>query len=143
MTRSKPIIVAGVLALGASLYAQAVRLDGKWEVKVEMQMAGMNMPPQTLTQCVTPKQAIDPQHALPPTGRGGPNDCKISDYKTEGPKVSWKMTCAGATPMSGASEFVYGADSYTGTMNMNVERGGAPMAMAMKYTGKRLGDCTK
>jgi hypothetical protein len=44
---------------------------------------------------------------------------------------------------SGTGEFVYTDDAYTGQMVMNVERGGQPMAMTMKYTGKRLGDCTK
>jgi hypothetical protein len=136
MTRSKTLIVAGLLAVGVSLYAQAVRLDGKWEVKVEMQMAGMTMPAQTLTQCVTPKQAVDPQHALPPTGRGGPNDCKISDYKTEGNKVSWTMTCS---QMTGSGEFIYSGEMYVGTMRMSMQGQEA----TMKYAGKRLGDCNE
>ena len=34
-------------------------------------------------------------------------------------------------------------DTYTGTMKMDMARGGQPMAVTMKYNGKRLGDCTK
>ena len=76
--------------------------------------------------------------------RGGPApDCKVSDYKTVGNKVTWSMSCTGAAAASGTGEFVYTDDAYTGQMVMNVERGGQPMAVTMKYNGKRLGDCTK
>jgi hypothetical protein len=48
------------------LFAQGpVRRDGRWDVKMEMQMAGMTMPPQTLTQCVTKEEAADPQKGMP------------------------------------------------------------------------------
>jgi hypothetical protein len=132
--------VAGVLLLGVSLFAQGPRRDGQWEIKMEMQMAGMTMPGQTVTQCITPDQAKDPQKALPPTGRGGRggDDCKISDYKVDGNKVTWSMTCE-RQKMSGTGEFVYAGETYTGTMKMNAQG----QDMTMKMTGKRLGDCTQ
>jgi len=132
-------IAAGVLVLGVSILAQGPRRDGRWEVKVEMQMAGMTMPAQTMTQCVTPKQAADPQSVLPPSGRGrgrgGPDNCKVNDHKTEGNKVSWTMAC---TDMTGTGELLYSGDTYTGTMKMTMQG----QEMTMKYSGKRLGDCT-
>lgn len=125
----------------AAVVAQAPRQDGRWEVKMEMSMPGMpaNMPPITTTQCITPEEAADPQKAMPQGGRGGQNDCKVSDHKVVGNKVTWTMKCEGAQPMTGTGEFVYAGDSYTGTMKM--DSGGG--TMAIKYTGKRLGDCTK
>jgi len=42
--------------------------------------------------------------------------------------------------MTGTGEFVYNTDTYTGVMKMQVADQGT---MTMKYTGKRLGDCTK
>ena len=45
--RARP--VAAALALGGSLFAQGPRRDGKWEVKMEMTMAGMNLPAQSVT----------------------------------------------------------------------------------------------
>jgi hypothetical protein len=151
------VICAGVLAIltaaSVSMLAQGgPRRDGNWDVTVEMDMPGMpqgmSMPPMKMTQCITPQEAADPAKALPqrPAGRGGaanPNDCKVSDYKADGNKVTWSMKCEGAQPMTGTGEMVYGPDSYTGTMKMDMARGGQPMAMTMKYTGKRLGDCTK
>ena len=134
------LMVAGVMALAVSLLAQGPRRDGNWEVKMEMQMAGMSMPPQTVTQCVTAEEAADPQKALPQAGGRGGNasDCKISDQKIEGNKVTWKMTCE-REQMSGAGEIVYAGETYAGTMKINAQG----QEMTMKYSAKRLGDCTK
>jgi hypothetical protein len=135
------LLVAGSLA--ALVAAQGPRRDGEWEVKVEMNMPGMpaGMPPNTIKQCITPAEASDPQKAMPPQGRGrGNSNCKISDYKSEGNTVSWSMACEGAQPMTGKGQFVYAQDAYTGTMTMDMQGRGT---MTMKYTGKRLGDCTK
>jgi len=143
--------VASVLALVASLSLSGLaqgpgpRRDGNWQVTMEMDMPGMpqKMPPMTLNQCLTKADAEDPTK-LAPQGRGqAPSNCKVSDFKTDGNKVTWSMRCEGDTPMTGTSEFVYTADSYVGTMKMTTGRGGQPMTMTMKYQGKRLGDCTK
>jgi hypothetical protein len=149
---ARALVIAGVTALSASMLAQGQgpRRDGNWQVTVEMEMSGMpqRMPPMTMTQCVTKEEAADPSKAIPqgPAGRGGvPPDCKVSDYKAEGNKVSWSMKCEGQNPMTGTGEFTYVGETYNGTMKMNMEngRGGGPMTMTMKYSGKRLGDCTK
>ena len=141
MTRRMLALTAAALAVATTIFAQGPRRDGQWQVTIEMQMAGMSLPPQTNTQCITPQDATDPQKSLPQAGRGrGANagDCKISDYKVDGNKVSWSMACA-RDKMSGSGEFLYSGDTYTGTMKMNA----AGMDMTMKYSGKRLGDCTK
>jgi len=135
--------VAGVV-LSLTAYAQGPRRDGLWEVKTEMQMENMPMamPPTTSQQCITPADANDPSKTTPQRGRGGrgASDCKVSDYKIDGNKVTWTMKCEGAQPMTGNGELVYAADSYTGTMKMDMAGRGS---MTMKYTGKRLGDCTQ
>ena len=136
------LFAAFAACAAATLVAQSeVRRDGRFEVKMEMDMPGMpmKMPPTTTTQCVTPDQARDPQTAMPPQGRGNENNCKVSDYKSQGNKVTWSMKCEGKEPMTGTGEFVYSSDGYTGTLAM--DRQGQPMTM--KYTAKRLGDCTK
>lgn len=143
------LLVGGVASAVAVSAQGGPRRDGNWDVTIEMQMpnmpAGMTMPPMKTTQCVTKEEAKDPQKSMPsrPERGGGAQDCKVTDYKESGNKVTWKMVCTGAQPSSGTGEIVYSADSYTGTMVVNAERGGAPMAMTMKYVGKRLGDCVK
>ena len=142
----KQIARIALVAAGASVIAlaQGPRRDGQWNIQIEMNMPGMpaGMPPMQTTQCITPAQAADPQSAAPPRGRGGRGggDCQISDYKTEGNKVTWTMKCTGAQPMTGAGEFVYSGDKYTGTVTMDMQGRGS---MSMKYTGTRTGDCTK
>ena len=133
------LMISGAIGMAmASTSADGPRRDGKWEVKIEMQMPGMTMPPQTTTQCLTKEDAADPQKAMPQGGRGMQGNCKISDFKVDGNKVSWSMTCE--NKMTGKSEFVYAGETYTGTMKMNME---AQEMMTMKLSGKRLGDCTK
>jgi hypothetical protein len=129
--------------LAAAVAAQGPRRDGKWEVKMEMDMPGMPaaMPPMNTTQCVTKEEANDPQKAVPQggRGRGGAEACKVSDYKVEGNKVSWSMKCDPPQAMTGTGEFTYSGDTYVGVMKM--DRGG--QVMTMKYTGKRVGECDK
>jgi hypothetical protein len=66
-------------------------------------------------------------------------DCKISDYKVEGNKVSWSMKCTGRDAMSGTGALVYAGDTYTGVVKMSSGR----ETMTLRYRGKRLGDCTQ
>lgn len=143
MSLRSTIVVGLALCLSATAFAQA-RRDGRWEVKMELDMPGMpaGMPPMNSIQCITPKDADDPQKAMPQGGRGRGNssDCKVSDYKVEGNKVSWSLKCTGTEAMSGSGEFIYSTDAYTGMMKFE---GGGRGAMTMKYTGKRLGDCTQ
>jgi hypothetical protein len=78
----------GVALVGLSLgmLAQSPRVDGKWDVKMEMGIPGMAMPmpPTTTTTCITKEEAADPQKLAPPQGRGSAGDCKVSDYKVAG-----------------------------------------------------------
>lgn len=138
-----------VAAMSMPVLAQnGPRRDGNWEVTMEMSMpgmpAGMAMPPMKMTQCITPQEAQDPQTLVPrQPQQSDMGNCSVSDYKAEGSKVSWKMACTGRQKMTGTGEFTYASDSYTGTMSMSMEGGNMPGPMTMKYSGKRLGDCTK
>ena len=140
MKFGKLVWITVAVGLSVSALAQAPRRDGRWEVKTEMEMPGMpmKMPAMTTTQCITKEQAEDPQRSVP-QGRGAPNNCKVSDYKVTGNKVTWSMKCEGPDAMSGTGEITYGENTYDGVMKM-VREG---QTMTMKYTGKRLGDCPK
>jgi hypothetical protein len=139
--------LAMILGCLAVVAAQGPRRDGRWEVTIEMEMAGMpaRMPPTTTTQCITKEQASDPQRFVPrgPQRGGEQSDCKAENVKMEGNKVSWSMRCTTPQPMTGTGEMTYSENSYVGLQKMNIERGGQAMVMTMKYSGKRLGDCTQ
>ena len=126
----------------AAVYAQTNPMRaGQWEVGMQMQMAGMQMPEFKTQQCITQEQLQkDPASGLPTGARdSNPSACKVSDYKQVGNTVSWKMACTGQQPMTGEGELAFAGDAYTGTIKMNMAQG----AMAMKMSGKRIGDCTK
>jgi hypothetical protein len=139
--------IAAVLGLSAAALAQAPRRDGKWEVTMTMEMPGMpaNMPPIKTTQCITKEQADDPQKiVLQQPQRGNQlSDCKVSDYKVAGNKVTYAMKCTTPQPMDATGDITYADDTYDGTLKMNMARGGQSMVMTVKYSGKRLGDCTE
>ena len=141
--KTRLTVVVTLLAFGAvSLIAQGGMRPGRWETTMQMEMAGspVQMPPMKQTRCVTPAEAKDPSslQSGPPGGRGGKNDCKVSDQKMSGNTMSWKIACTSPEAMTGTGEMTFDDDSYTGTMKMNMAQG----AMAMKMEGKRLGDCT-
>ena len=141
------VSIAALGVLSVAVFAQGPRRDGKWAVTMQMEMPGMpgTMPPFTSEQCVTKEQADDPQRAVPqqPQRGRGQSDCKTEDYKASGNKVTWTMRCTTPQPMTGTGEVTYTENAYTGVMTMNMERGGQPMKMTMKMSGKRLGDCTQ
>ena len=105
MRRAAALVVA-LLAVGIVTLAQGPRRDGKWEVTMQMEMAGMpaGMPPFTSTQCITPEEAKDPDKTLPQMGRGrgrGNQNCKTTDQKIEGNKVTATIKCEGEPAMNG------------------------------------------
>jgi len=140
----RKITMVGVTCLVAASWivsAQGPRRDGRWEVTMEMEMPGMPMkiPAVKSVQCVTKEQADDPNQSVPKGQQGKDSDCKVSDYKVVGNKVTWTMTCTGKNAMTSTGEMTYTGDTYTGVMKTKT----GETEMTMKYAGKRLGDCTK
>ena len=132
--------VAVVLSMSAMPVpaAQAPQQAGQWEIKAQMSMGGAPVvEPMTTTQCVSVEDAKNPQNFLPTAGDA--NGCKVSNQRTEGNKTTFTLVCAGPPGFSGAGEIIYGRDSYTGSMKMDI--GGQEMTVT--YSAKRTGDCTK
>ena len=153
--RSRRMMTLAFCALmAAPLLSQDQMKPGQWQITTQMDMPGMpvKMPANTVTSCVTPEQARTPGSTVDPGGgRGrGNNDCKTSDEKIDGNKITWKMACTGANAMTGDGEMVFNGDSYTGKVNMSMAapagaagRGFPTGAMTLQVTGKRIGDCPK
>jgi len=105
-----------------------------WEVTSQMSMEGMPMamPAQTHKVCA-PKEWKEP-----PPGMDERQKCQVSDFKSEGPKVSWKARCAGPPEMTGVGEITRSsADAYTGLIKFAVSEG----SMKVTLTGRRVGPC--
>ena len=133
------LVICAVAIVPLIAQTQPMR-PGRWEVNVQMEMPGLpaKIPPTVTTQCVTEEQLKDPNSAVP-TGPGGEQACKVSDYKVDGSKVTWKMTCSGQMPLSGDGELTFVGDTYTGVINGKADQ----TTMTLRLNGKRLGDCTK
>ncbi len=136
-------ILSALLVCGAAatvvLAAQNPMRPGNWEVTMKMSMPGMTMPEMKSTQCITAEQlAKDPATGLP-RGAAAQKDCTVSDYKTTGNVVSWKMACVGQMAMTGTGELTFKGDTYEGAIKMTTGQG----EMTMHMAGKRAGDCTQ
>jgi hypothetical protein len=123
-----------VVATAANAATPSPMKPGKWEVSVQMDMPGMQLPAQTATQCITKEQAESAEAAIPRNEAG----CKVSDIAVNGNTVSWKVACE-AQHLTGEGTLTYQEDSYTGEAQMKI----GEAEMKMKYKGKRLGDCEK
>ncbi len=125
------------IAAGLALISATCVAAGKgemWEITAKMEMEGMPfaMPAQTSKACIPKGQEKDPTRAVP-----NDKNCKTSDVKVSGNKMSWKMKCEGKDAMSGSGEMVYGDGTYSGKVKMHSEDGD----MVMAYNGKRVGSC--
>lgn len=126
-------------ALYAGLFAvSAHAAPGEyWEVSTKVEMAGMPMaiPGMTVKVCVPTGSEKNPQAMQPKD-----NKCKMSDVKTSGNKVSWKVTCVehGGT-MTGTGESTHDRDSFHGTMHMKGNTSDQTIDMTQNYNGKKIG----
>ena len=132
-------VVLSVVATASSAAAQSPMRPGRWETTMQMDMPNMpvQMPLAKATQCVTQEQIDSPGRGLPNGPGNKPNDCKVSDYKATGSTVTWNMACA-SQDMTGSGELRFNGDTYEGVVKVMAQG----KEMAMKFTGKRLGDCT-
>jgi len=134
------VVLCGLVGVALGAQAHPMR-PGLWEITSQMEMPNMpmKMPESKMTQCVTAEQLKDPAAAMMAGGPGGkPNSaCKVSDSKTSGSTVSWKMACPPPQVLDGTGEMTFKDDTYSGNMTMKTDKG----TMTMKVAGKRLGDC--
>lgn len=109
--------------------------EGMWEITSTTEMPGMPMaiPPVRHSQCLT-QQDLVPRGSADRQG-----ECQVSDIRTSGNTVSWKIACSspgGST--SGSGSITYAGTSMNGTMTMTVPGG---MQMTTRLTGRRTGEC--
>ena len=134
----RKIVLAGLLA-GFSLFhpsmapaADAMK-PGLWEITTTMEMPGMpfQQPPQVVRHCYTAQEVKE--EPVPKD-----KNCKVTDLKSSGNKVNWKVECKGEMAGKGEGQITYQGDSaYEGWTKMQTQG----MNMTMKYKAKRLGDC--
>lgn len=129
-------LIGLVIVLGCVGVATAAeRVPGDlWETTVQMSMEGMesvNMPPSTNRMC----QPRNAEWTEPP-GASQDTNCEAVNWNHTGSKATWTIRCKDGT--TGTGEMVFeGKDAYKGTVTVQSSHG----KMAMKMSGKRVGDC--
>lgn len=126
------ITLAAVAALVAPALAQTPKGD-LWETTSQMSMEGapIKLPANTVKMCSAK------EWKEPPGAADKQRNCKTSNMKTVGNKVTWDTQCTGPT-MTGTGELIReGTDAYSGTIKFSSAQGN--MTIALK--GKKVGEC--
>jgi len=109
---------------------------GLWEITTTTQTQGMNIPPTTMTQCIT-KDDLVPRPGSQP---GQEQNCEITDVNVSGDTVTWRMRCTGqGGNVEGEGSITYRGDQFEGTSTINIIDAG--MTMQSHMTGRRIGEC--
>jgi hypothetical protein len=136
-TTKRAAVICALLTLPSTLLAAGSPMqDGLWEISSTMSMPGMpyKIPPTRVTHCYTKEDLKDSQKTIPKQE----GDCKVTDVKYSGSRMTWKMVCTGKSASKGEGEIIYkGATAYEGSMKMETQG----MVMTSKYNAKRIGAC--
>ncbi|MCK9229155.1 MAG: DUF3617 domain-containing protein [Syntrophales bacterium] len=114
-------------------WAEPQMNPGNWEITTNIEMAGLPTQSMTQTICIT-------EDDLVPVSPDESSECKITDIKTSGDTVSWKMTCsADGGGMDGRGQATYRDDSMHGSMTMVMKPDGTEIRNT--FSGRRVGGC--
>lgn len=111
--------------------------DDLWDVTMKMEIVGMPMamPAQTHQSCL--KKDRKAEDAIPQQ-----DDCRVTDVRTTGNKVSYKMVCTGKNPMTGEGEITSTPSAYEGKIRARSTKKGEEMEFTQSFSGKKVGACT-
>ena len=125
-------MVTAILAVLSVAHGQESKGD-LWETTSQMSMEGVpfKMPASTVKVCSAK------EWKEPPGGSDRSRNCKASNMKIDGNKVTWDVQCTGPT-MTGTGEILReGADGFTGTIKFKSAEG----SMTVNLKGRRVGGC--
>ena len=130
---------AGAMAILVSMFAVTTIARGQeskgdlWETTSQMVMEGVpfKMPSNTQRVCSVK------EWKEPPGGSDRSRNCKSSNMRVMGNKVTWDVQCTGPT-MSGTGEILRdGADAFTGTIKLMSAEGN----ITIQLKGRKVGGC--
>lgn len=128
-------LASAVLLLLSAVSVQAGSVSdmnpGLWEITTQMKMPGMEMPANTMTECITKDSAV------PPAGYKQ-GQCEFSDVEVRGNTVNWSIRCdSQGGVMTGSGETTYHGDTFEGSTRMSMQG----MEITTKMSGRRIGEC--
>ena len=93
----------------------------------------MAMPAQTHRVCAAKNQKDE--DFVPKQG-----DCRMLESRRTGNRFIYKMECSGSPSSTVDGAMTFGSNAYDGQMHIVMK--GTNDTMDMKFSGKRVGDCT-
>lgn len=127
------LAVVFILSFPTAALAAEMMKPGLWEISASIEMPGLPFQPplQTMRHCYT---AEDVKSEPVPADE----NCRVTDFKSSGNKITWKLECKGEMAGKGEGEIVFQGDSaYEGKATIQAQG----MSMTTKYKVKRLGEC--
>ena len=129
---SRLTIALALLAGTGGAHAATPMRAGLWEITARIPGG---IPPITSRTCISAKDAEAMSRGR--AANKGAENCEPIDYRQEGNKATWALSCRGRPPMTGAGSIEYGNDTFTQKMVLKSSEG----TMTMESTGRRVGDC--
>ncbi len=122
---------------------------GQWEITTKVVIPklpfGLTIPrnlplPQsgTRTACITEKDLEQPQ-ALVKAQTG----CLLQDLVEADGQFNWKVSCNGPPRSRSTGKLTINGDTLQGTAAVITEVQGFELPVSMRYSGRRLGDCSQ
>jgi hypothetical protein len=136
----RSLFVAIVLSLifAVAAFAAPNYQEGLWEMTTTMNMPGM---PKEMMRPMKHQVCLTKENAVPQPQQKGEQQCKMTNQRTVGNKVSWTMTCKNGTVSNG--EIIYSKTSFNGSQTTTTSQGGRQTTVKSTMSGKYLGPCTK
>ena len=131
------VTVAVATLLLSAPPAAAQGSDDLYDVTVKMEMAGMPMVMPPMSQRVCVRKGGNDNEFVPKQ-----ENCSVSDARRSGNKLTFRMVCTGRNAMTGAGDFTFAADAYSGQIRMKGKMEGQDIEMTQTIAGKRVGGCT-
>jgi hypothetical protein len=139
MRFSRVLALLLIAACVTSAAGQTVSLrPGRYETVAEIDMAGTKMPSQKGIQCITDDDLTTLSKKLIEQQFG--EDCKVSDYKASGNKITFNTECKDEDAKTMNVEMVFAAESFTLLIKSKDSSG---QVMNIRSTAKRTGECAK
>jgi hypothetical protein len=129
---SRSTLALALLAGTGGVLAATPMRAGLWEITARMPGG---IPPITSRTCITAKDAETMNQGR--AANKGAENCEPVNYRQEGDKATWTLSCKGRTPMTGTGSIQYGNDTFTQKMVLKNSEG----TMTMESTGRRVGEC--
>jgi hypothetical protein len=133
------LLLSALLLRAAPAMAETNIQEGLWEITIRMELVGMTSGP---AAPVASMHCLKDGSQVPQLLQKD-SSCRITETKTAGDSVSWKMKCeAGEGSIDGSGRMTYRGGRFDGIISLAMQRPDAgPLKIIQHVSGRRVGDC--